>query len=494
LVLITGGLLRLLGIGSRPIWYDEAIAILRAKAGVGGIFQAILGQDPSGITADQHPPGFFLSLWAWIQVVGDSVPASRLFSVIFGLLTIWIIYLLGQELLGKRKAWIPALFVAISPIHIHYSQEIRMYSLMTAMLSIATYAMLKGSRQSRWYWWAIFAISSAAAQYSHHIAGAYLVCLALIPVFRRDWRATRNTVIGGMGAILLFSPWLIHLPNQIESTRVYWIQKPGVMDFLTLLMVYFSGFPIVIKYATVSLFGAFLVVVFGVMVSNRIGKSEQENAAKRGAWAAYLAFAPPLLLWLISQVWPVYVERALLPSAVFFSVWVGWVVSNDLTRKMERVIIVSVMLVGFGIGFSTHLTNNHYYYADWEEIGASLEEELEPNEVVVHSNKLSFVPMFYYFGDELPLRFVADEEGIGDDTLRLPTQEALGFRESSSIEDAVVGGDGVWFVIFDHDIRKSIELWGLDTHPEITWLEGNLVFLEKSQEDGVWLYHYKVSP
>ena len=496
LVFLAGGILRLLGIGQRTIWYDEAIAILRSRVGFNGILQGTIGMDPSGIVADQHPPGYFLALGAWIKVWGDSVPAARFFSIIFGILTIWTVYLISLELLGKKGAWIPTFFVAISPFHIHYSQEIRMYSLMTSMLTIATYAMLKGTQQPKWYWWVLFAFSSAAAQYSHHLSGVYLVCLAFIQVLRRDWRTVKNTFLGGLGAILLFSPWLLNLPNQIESTRVYWITKPVLAKFLSLLVAYFTGQTLDKRFVMVSIICMLSVIAISILIAIRLGKPVEEKSAFLGGWAAYLAFGLPLILWLVSQIWPVYLERGLVFPAVFFSVWVGILVSNKLTSKVEKGLLVGIMLLGTALGLWSHINNEpNNFYGEWEEIGGFLLENLDPEEIVVHSKKYSFVPMFYYFEDEFPQRFVADSEGSGGDTLRLPTQKAIGFHESVSIEDAVGNADGIWYIIYNLEyLAYSEGSEGKSSAPDnILWLESNFDLQGKYKIGEILIFHYKAS-
>jgi hypothetical protein len=55
---------------------------------------------------------------------------------------------------------------------------------------------------------------------------------------------------------------------------------------------------------------------------------------------------------------------------------------------------------------------------------------------VVHTNKLTYLPMRYYAPD-LPGVFLADPPGSPQDTLARPTQEALGFFATPTITEAV---------------------------------------------------------
>ncbi len=472
-VLMVSACLRLLGIGSRPIWYDEAYSILQSSAGLGAIFEGILGRDPSGVIADQHPPGYFLALWGWIELWGDSVLSARLLSILFGVLTVWLAFRLGRLIVGDRYAWVPALAVAINPFHIHYSQEIRMYALMAGMLMLAVLALWKMMVGQSGLWWLVFGIAAAFAQYCQHLAGFFLAPLALIPAFRRDWKVVRQVVAGTMLAILLYVPWLINLPNQIASTAEYWVPRPGPDRFLTFLVANHVGLPAFGGQAAIGLAGGLLLLLIGVVVMVRsLREKGQTSMRPSGAWLLYLALVPPALLWLVSQVWPVYIERALLASVVCFALWIGWVIVSKAATRFYRAILVCVLLAGALIGIHTHLTYAGFPFGRFDVIGNAIGELGGEEVVVVHSNKLTFVPMVYHQGSTLDQRFVADPEGSGTDTLRIPTQEALGFRESESIEDAVGESGEFWLVIFRQAIEEA-KSGGLGTHEHLAWANEN---------------------
>jgi len=92
-----------------------------------------------------------------------------------------------------------------------------------------------------------------------------------------------------------------------------------------------------------------------------------------------------------------------------------------------------------------------------------------PSDMIVHSNKLTILPMVYYHPD-LPQDFIADLPGSGSDTFAVPTQETLGLIALPSIEAAVGDAPQVWFVIFQKAIDEYQEL-GFETHPHLTWLD-----------------------
>jgi len=142
LILALG--VRLMGIVSRPIWYDEAFAVLFAEKGPAAMLQGTLAPDLSGAAADIHPLAYYTLLWGWMPIFGESLISARMFSILLGIGAVAMSYLLMRAMFNPRLAALGALGVALSPFLVHYSQEIRMYSLLALALVAATYAFWQG--------------------------------------------------------------------------------------------------------------------------------------------------------------------------------------------------------------------------------------------------------------------------------------------------------------------------------------------------------------
>jgi len=72
---------------------------------------------------------------------GCSVVACRSLSVLAGVATVPLVALLGAALAGRTAGAVAALLLAFSPLHMYYSQEIRMYSLVTALCALSAWAL-----------------------------------------------------------------------------------------------------------------------------------------------------------------------------------------------------------------------------------------------------------------------------------------------------------------------------------------------------------------
>jgi mannosyltransferase len=136
IITVLGGFIRVLLLGVKGMWLDETFSVWLASHSIPDILHWI-------VRIDQHPPLYYLLLHYWIAYKGDSPYYARLFSAMFGAATIPVIYLVGKRLSGIVVGLAAAVFLAVSPYNIAYSQEARMYTLLTFNATVAIYALVR---------------------------------------------------------------------------------------------------------------------------------------------------------------------------------------------------------------------------------------------------------------------------------------------------------------------------------------------------------------
>ncbi|MAT98335.1 MAG: hypothetical protein CL608_14415 [Anaerolineaceae bacterium] len=134
-ITLLGGGLRVLLLGNKGMWLDETFSVWLANHNVVDLLQW-------GVKIDQHPPLYYLLLHYWIAFKGVTPYYVRLFSVLFGVGTIPIIYLIGKRLSGAVVGLAAAASLAFSPFHIYFAQEARMYTLLTFNAAVAIYGLV----------------------------------------------------------------------------------------------------------------------------------------------------------------------------------------------------------------------------------------------------------------------------------------------------------------------------------------------------------------
>ena len=481
LILILAFVIRLAGIASRPIWYDEAFSILISEQGPSAILSGTLAIDADSSAAEEHPPAYYFMLWGWTQVFGNSLIAVRMLSIVASLGIVLYTYQIAHHLFNPPTALTAAFLSAILPFQIHYGQEIRMYVFLTFWLCLATYAFLK--RQ-----WILFSITATLAQYTHNLAAFYLIPLAFTPILQKDWKTLRSLTLAGFAAIIMYSPWLIQLPAQLSKvTSSFWIEKPGFEKLFTLFLLYLPHLPLPNNLLLPALLFATLTMALAAFQTYRVQKEDPQKA-KSGRWLVYLSFTPPLLLWLASQISPMYVERALLPSHPIFCIWLAWAFTQTKLPRPIQLLAFALIFASAGIGFYQHVTYKGFPYGPYATLDQSIQNRLEQGDVIIHSSKLSYLPSFY-FDRESPQSYIIDPPGSSTDTLSPATRKILHLTDQENIETASTDATRVWFIIFQQSVDEFTSQ-GYKTHPHLEYLDTNFILTSTEIFDDVRLYIY----
>lgn len=119
---IIGLVLRIIYAGA-PLWYDEACSWATAVQGFpSGIMRNLLNTDL------QHTPLYFFLLHYWMKIFGASEFAMRFLSLIFGVLTVPLTFILANKITSKSNAFFAGLVCCVCPLLVLFSSEVRMYS------------------------------------------------------------------------------------------------------------------------------------------------------------------------------------------------------------------------------------------------------------------------------------------------------------------------------------------------------------------------------
>ncbi len=223
--LITGAaVIRLVGITTRGIQYDDAFSILLAERS----FDQII----AGTAADTMPPLYYIILHLW-QQMGTSIAFLRLPGIIFSLGIIGLAYALVERLANRQAAIWTAAILAVSPLQFYHAQDIRMYSLATFFILAWNYLTVdlliarKNTTEPIWKW-VLLVLCGAGALYSQAVAGFGLLAPFVYLLVKKDWKRIRNLVVAGILAIVLYLPWLMFLPGQIAKVQhAFWTPLAG---------------------------------------------------------------------------------------------------------------------------------------------------------------------------------------------------------------------------------------------------------------------------
>ncbi len=237
LIVLGGTLLRFAGLGNESIWLDEATSILIARMDLPSVV--------AWTAADIHPPLYYFALHFWLGL-GESEFAVRALSAMFGVWTIVIVYALARALFDSDVGLLSASLLALSPMHIWYSQEARMYPMVTAWSLLASHSLVLAlrrpaeptagrfaalrSRQTRY--WLGYLLFSVLALYTHYYALFVLLFQNLFILFwlwrHRAGSSTdlwRRWLLTELGIAFLFLPWVPVVYRQVSGGGGSWVEK-----------------------------------------------------------------------------------------------------------------------------------------------------------------------------------------------------------------------------------------------------------------------------
>lgn len=168
---------------------------------------------------------YTLGAHAAFLLFGENAFALRLPAVIFGVLSIWAVYLLGRTLAGGKEALLTAALLACSYHHIWFSQNARGYTGLLFWTLLSSWLLVLGMRESRPRTWAGYAIAASLGVYTHItmlfvIAGQFLIYAAELYRGRPNVRPNRyaGLVLGFTGAgLLTFQLHALVLPQVVSS-------------------------------------------------------------------------------------------------------------------------------------------------------------------------------------------------------------------------------------------------------------------------------------
>ncbi len=126
LILSFGTFLRFHALERQSLWDDEMSTIHTISTPAGGLIHRFA-------TYETHPPLYFLQLRLWSALHLRSLVKLRANSALWGSLSLFLVYLLGRRYGGEWMGLLAMAFLALSPFHLAYSQEMRPYAFAMAI-------------------------------------------------------------------------------------------------------------------------------------------------------------------------------------------------------------------------------------------------------------------------------------------------------------------------------------------------------------------------
>lgn len=383
------------------------------------------------VRIDQHPPLYYILLHLWIRLVGDGPTAVRLLSALLSTLTLPAFFFLGRKLLGPAGGLLAALILALSPFHVRFAQEARMYTLLMLNATwtlLALASALSGCSADRsepqqggvgqnarvrrtWPGWLAGAIGIAATLLTHNTAiffplavNVFVLDLALrgrgtkvgsqggtktppatcapLAGFLVPWLLTQ------LGAFLLWSPWLRPFVAQAAGVDLeFWIPSPTFDAVAAALKTFLSAFLPALGGWTNLIWAGYV----GLLV---VGGARLRRRPVLLASLAALFFTPLIGELLVSLRRPIFYDRTLIWATIPLYLLLAAGVAG---LRRWPVIVAALGLIAAVNGLSLHNYYVNFQKEEWGQAAGYVATRARDEDLLLFNAAWTQIPFDYYF-------------------------------------------------------------------------------------------------
>jgi len=446
IILAAASALRLTRLGYQSEWNDEAISAMIA----GGTTRQILTNQFHSL----HPPVYYLVLHFWQGVFGDSDFVLRLPSALMGIAGIVAIYLLGRLLFKPNTGLWAAAITAFMPFHLFYSQEMRSYSQMFLLSTLAVLCQVKiWQSKERLRWWVAYLAVALLGMYTHYLF--ILILGALACFFVLQWLITgqgpswKEFLLAHAAMVILYSPIVLWLQDQLSQSSDYWIQQVSWALFFSVPLAFTVGQfldPMALQVG----YGIVLMVLITTMLQ-AIRGFRQKSSKKFGLTLLLLIYWLPILtIFAVSIFWtPLTLARLMIVAVPGLYLLLAWGATIPKERIINAILVILLICIGLLADYNW-LFNPRYAKPPAREAAYFLQQQASPDEIIVYTSDSGF-RLFWRYAPQLRHRlFLEDNDNpqVRPDVFRMIGGDIITFADPLS--------DTFWLVLHqDFDVEKQ---------------------------------------
>jgi 4-amino-4-deoxy-L-arabinose transferase-like glycosyltransferase len=323
---------------------------------------------------ERHPPGYYLLLHVSGRLFGTSEPALRFLSLFAGLLTLAWVYRIGKSITGTPIGGLGGVItIGITTFFIHYTHDIRMYTVMMMCMSatLATYWELTTRARLMFGTRAIFFISLFWGMFSlYAVALSYAFLGVYHILFASKKRRWLQTLVIMLISVALMAGWIgYYLINQSKTGQLL----PGSSPDPNNLMRFFSTF-----YTN----DAPLLLAFIIGYALLHAKLWKRSTLLVGL----LASGTLAGLLIISRLTPFYHPRSMMTLFPLVAL-IGAIAYGAMVKNRARYgFIMGLWLLAFALQWANippRLAPSAPYLADWRQVTSFLDDCVRPSDTVL---------------------------------------------------------------------------------------------------------------
>jgi len=404
-ILLLGLVIRINNLGKNSLWIDEGCSVSGSCLELPQVIKAS--------SLEHSPPLYYLILHYWMILFGNSEFSVRFVSVIFGFLSIFMMYKIGLLLFNRNTGLISSLILALSTFHIQCSQEARTYSLTVLLTICSFYYFVKLLKKMTYKVSSVYVFFTTLLIYTHYYGffimiaqNIYFSTLCLFSKrFKNDnflrWSLLQGTLV------ILYLPWigafLIRLLD-VSRGRGFWINKPSLGTVIDSFYAFSGSRLFLLFFLTFALFS----IQTYKKIRGKINCKDFFCSLESYCWDVSLIDVNKtylLLLWLLVPIMlpfivsrfftSIYLTRYTVIASVAFYLLVARGIDN-ITNNAKAKLVIIILLICFSF---VHIKK---YYSNmekqqWREIVSYIDANAKPKDLILfkYGDVLEFLFNYY---------------------------------------------------------------------------------------------------
>lgn len=320
-------ILKFLYIDHSSVGGDEPFSIFYAQTD----FQTLIELSKN----ENNPPFFTFLLKIWTGFFGISSISVRFLPLLFSSLTAVFIYTFMRKLTNLQFGLLASGLFTFSNYHIFFSHEARPYALFGLLTILALYYSLRTLESNKKRWLVFLTITNILLIYNHFFGFFVLMIeffmLTIVPIENKNWR---KMIKSWIITALFYIPYLpILFMRFLESSEGgTWLTIPRPEELYS-IFVKFSNVPVVAAFGL-------LLLLAGILLNRLVWKD------KVFTFLIVSLFVPLILIFLISQVVPMFLDRYFVYLGVIYFLALSYFLFK-IQMRIAKYAVVSLFFLGF---------------------------------------------------------------------------------------------------------------------------------------------------
>lgn len=471
-IIAFGLSIRIILAQTKDFWFDEAFTFFLAKNSIPNLLTAA--------ASDNNPPFYYLFLHFWMKL-GQAEFILRLPSIIFGLLSLCLIYLVSKEIFDHKTAIFSLLLLAASPLHVYYSAEARMYSLWLFLTLVLVYCFLKILKNPKPIYYLLFILCSLLSLYTHYFSTLVLGSFAFyLVVKRREHPKLINPFILVYTLVFLaFLPWLrifLSSPHPVSLSLTAWEGIPTT--FLAFVLGGIGDITLKTMFSqdTSSLwqiiFVIFATISFGLFSLNLKNKKDRKHLPL----LLIILLLPIFVTTIISLFYPIFSPRGFFAFSFAFYILLARGIASINNRFPTQSVLLLITILGLIVSFVS--ISPEFDREPLKKAAAFLENNYQKDDVLIHKTISTYYSSRFYHKGKL------------DESLLLNKNLTIGITQKGDFvfytpEEIKQSKGRVWFISIPNRAYQE------DIEEAKIFLNNKFKIAEKYQFESIEITLYK---